>query len=81
MSYLSPKERMKVSLRREEVEATGKPFYTKYADVPKNLYSKSQCQKMGDPIKENEAPYAYVLNRQWLGYLPLYKRYQEEARR
>lgn len=72
--YLSPEERMKVSLRREQVEATGKPFYTKYESVPKGLYSKTQCMKMKAPIAENEEPEAYVFNRNWNGYLPLYKR-------
>lgn len=72
--YLSPKERMKTSLRRSEVEETGKPFFTKYEDVPKDFFSKSQCTKMKQHVSEKEEPIAYVLNRQWLGYLPLYKR-------
>lgn len=72
--YLPPEERMKVSLRRHEVEATGKPFYTSYGSLPGNLYSKTQCQKLKRPVVKGEEPSAYVLNRSWLGYLPLYTR-------
>ncbi len=72
--YKSPEERMKISLRRKEVEATGKPFYTKYEDVPEGLFSETQCTKMKQPVSKNEKPAAYVLNRMWNGYLPLYKR-------
>lgn len=71
---MSPEERMKVWLRREEVEATGKPFYTEYEDIPKGLFSRTQCTEMKQPIFQGEEPMAYVLNRNWNGYLLLYKR-------
>lgn len=67
-------ERMAVSLRREEAEATGKPLYASYTDVPPGLYSKTACMKLKCPAAEDEAPAAYVLNRNWLGYMPLYDR-------
>lgn len=62
------------SLGRQEVEATGKPFYTKYANVPEHLYSKTQCKRLKLPVIDEEEPDAYVLNRFWKGYLPLYGR-------
>lgn len=65
------------TLSREEVEATGKPAYKKYADVPKNLHSKTTCKKIKSPVATNEMPAAYVLNRLYKGYLPLYKRESE----
>ena len=65
---------MAVSLRREEAEATGKPLYKSYADIPPRLYSKSVCAFIKQPVTEDEEPAAYVLNRNWLGYLPLYRR-------
>jgi len=74
---MEAEDKMKVSLRRSEVELTGKPFYTDYQSVPKGLYSKTQCSKMKEPVKKDEEPVAYVLNRLWLGYLPLYKRKKE----
>lgn len=78
MTHLSPEERMKISLRRHEVEKTGKPFFTTYEDVPKNCFSKSQCKNMKQPVQEDEEPSAYVLNRLWHGYLPLYVRNNDE---
>lgn len=72
--YKSPKEMMKISLRRKEVEATGKPFYTSYGAVPEGLYSKTACKKMKRPVQADEEPAAYVLSRMWLGYMPLYFR-------
>lgn len=72
--YKSPDERMKTSLRRNEVESTGKPIYIKYKDVPEGLYSKTQCKSIGKPITQSEEPDAYVLNRLWNGYLGLYRR-------
>jgi len=77
--YKSPAQRMEVSLRRAEAEATGKPLYASYADVPPGLYGKSACMKRKQPVKAGEAPAAYVLSRHWLGYLPLYSRPQEET--
>lgn len=74
MGYLPPQERMKVSLRREEVEATGKPFFYYYEDVPEGFVSKTQAKQMKKPVKEDEEPAAFVLNRRWNGYLPLYDR-------
>ena len=65
---------MTVSLRRGEAEATGKPLYKSYADIPPGLFSKSACMKMKQPVQEDEEPEAYVLNRNWLGYMPLYSR-------
>lgn len=61
-------------LSKEEALKTGKPAYKKYADVPKNLYSKTTCKNMKMPVYESEIPAAYVLNRMYKGYLPLYKR-------
>jgi hypothetical protein len=74
VGYLTPQQRMKVSLRREEVEATGKPLFPYYDDVPEGFVGKTKAQQMGKPVKENEQPVAYVLNRRWNGYLPLYDR-------
>lgn len=74
MAYKTPKERMKISLRREEVELTGKPFYLNYEDVPGGLFSPTKCKQMKRPVEDGEEPVAYVLNRMYLGYLPLYKR-------
>lgn len=65
------------TLSREEVEKTGKPAYKKYDDVPKNLHSKTTCKNMKMPVGKNENPSAYVLNRMYKGYLPLYKRERE----
>ncbi len=62
------------TLSREEVEKTGKSAYKKYADVPKNLHSKTTCKNIKRPVDKNEKPAAYVLNRLYKGYLPLYKR-------
>ena len=67
-------ERMAASLRREEAEATGKPLYVSYADVPPGLCSKTACMK---PAAADDPPAAYVLNRNWLGYMPLYDRREE----
>ena len=78
--YLSPEERMQISLRRHEVEATGKPFYTKYADIPEGFVFKSQAKRMGKPVQEGEEPVAYVLVRRMNGYMPLYDRIETEKR-
>ena len=75
--YKTPAQRMEVSLRREEAEATGKPLYSYYADVPPGLWSKTVCALKKRPVAADEAPAAYVLNRNWLGYLPLYSRPEE----
>ena len=72
-------ERMAVSLRRAEAEATGKPLYTSYADVPPGLCSKTACMKLKRPAAADEAPAAYVLSRHWLGYMPLYDRRGKEG--
>ncbi len=72
--YFTIAERMKLSLRRAEAEATGLPLYMSYDKVPEGLYSKTMCKKLRQPITEGELPAAYVLNRYWFGYLPLYKR-------
>lgn len=74
MTYKSPKERMKVSKRRSEVETTGKPIYTSYEEVPKGLYSPTECKRMKIPVTDEEEASAWVLNRHWNGYLPLYNR-------
>jgi len=78
--YLGPEERMKISLRRHEVEATGKPFYTKFSDVPEGLVLKSQARRMNQPVQEGEEPVAYVLVRRMNGYMPLYDRIETEKR-
>lgn len=62
------------TLSREEVEAMQITAYKKYDDVPKGLYSKTTCKNMKMPVYESEIPAAYVLNRMYKGYLPLYKR-------
>ena len=62
------------TLSREEVEVMQVPFFKKYNDVPKCLYSKTTCEKLKMPVGKNEQPAAYVLNRMYKGYLPLYKR-------
>ena len=74
--YLTPQERMRISLRRAEAEAEamGVPLYKSYDEVPDGLFSKTTCKKIKQPVASNELPAAYVLNRSWLGYLPLYKR-------
>jgi len=77
-NYLSPKERMEISLRRHEVEATGKPFYTKYSDIPEGFVFKSQARKMKQPVQDGEEPVAYVLVRSMNGYMPLYDRRKKE---
>ncbi len=74
MTYLAPKERMKISLRRSEVEATGKPFYTRWQDVPEGYKTKTKCEELKQPVREGEEPVSYVLARLWNGYLPLYDR-------
>lgn len=65
---------MQVSLRRKEVEATGKPFYKSFGDVPNGLVTKTRAKQMKRPVEGNEKPVAYVLCKPWLGYLPLYDR-------
>lgn len=65
---------MKVSFRRGEVEATGKPLYKSYREIPPGLLSKTACMKIKKPVQDGEEPEAYVLNRNWLGYMPLYDR-------
>ncbi len=72
--YKTAAERMAVSLRRGEAEATGKPLYKSYADIPPGFLSKTACMKMKQPVRADEEPGAYVLNRNWLGYMPLYDR-------
>lgn len=76
--YKTVKERMAVSLRREEAEETGKPMYKSYEEVPPGLLSKTACAKLKKPVQEDETPAAYVLNRNWLGYMPLYGRSKDE---
>lgn len=66
------------TLSREEVEAMQILFFKKYDDVPKNLHSKTTCKHMKMPVCKNEKPVAYVLNRLYKGYLPLYKRESEK---
>lgn len=51
----------------------GKPMYQKGDyEKRKNLYSKTQCRKMGKPVKDGEEPVAFyrVMN----GYCGLYAR-------
>jgi len=74
MVYLPPKERIKISLRRSQVEATGKPFYTSFEKVPPGLLTKTACRKAKAPVRDGEEPAAYVLCQAWNGYLPLYDR-------
>lgn len=69
---------MAISLRRSEAEATGKPLYKSYSDIPQGFLSKTACAKMKKPVQEGEAPEAYVLNRNWLGYMPLYDRREKK---
>ncbi len=76
--YKAPAERMTVSLRRKEAEATGKPLYRSYSEIPKGLLSATACKKIKKPVRAEEEPEAYVLNRNWLGYLPLYDRKEAE---
>jgi hypothetical protein len=76
--YKAPAERMTVSLRRKEAEATGKPLYRSYSEIPKGLLSATACKKIKKPVRAGEEPEAYVLNRNWLGYLPLYDRKEAE---
>lgn len=45
-----------------------------YSEVPEGLYSPTKCKQMKKPVKDDEKPVAYVLNRNFLGYLSLYKR-------
>ena len=72
--YITVAERMKKSLRREEAEASGKHLYKSYSQVPAGLLSQTACKKQGRPVQPGESPAAYVLSRNWLGYLPLYDR-------
>ena len=72
--YKTVAERMAVSLRRGEAEATGKPLYKSYGDIPAGFLSKTACMKIKKPVQDGEEPEAYVLNRNWLGYMPLYDR-------
>lgn len=51
---------MAVSLRRGEAEATGKPLYKSYADIPPGFLSKTACMKMKQPVRADEEPGAYV---------------------
>ena len=44
--YKTPAERMAVSLRREEAEATGKPLYKSYSDVPGGLLGATACKRI-----------------------------------
>lgn len=74
MAYKFPKERMQISLRRREAEETGKPLYLSYAEVPAGIVSPTACKRMHRPVQEDEQPAAYVLNRSWLGYMPMYDR-------
>ena len=76
--YKAPAERMTVSLRRKEAEATGKPLYRSYSEIPKGLLSATACKKIKKPVRAGEEPEAYVLNQNWLGYLPLYDRKEAE---
>lgn len=79
MKRMTVAERMTVSLRREEAEATGKPLYKSYGEVPAGLCSKTACMKLKRPAAADEPPAAYVLNRKWLGYMPLYDRREKEV--
>ena len=72
--YKTVAGRMAVSLRRSEAEATGKTLYKTYTDIPPGLLSKTACLKINQPVRAGEEPVAYVLNRNWLGYMPLYDR-------
>ena len=76
--YKAPAERMTASLRRKEAEATGKPLYRSYSEIPKGLLSATACKKIKKPVRAGEEPEAYVLNRKWLGYLPWYDRKEAE---
>lgn len=72
--YKTPAERMALSLRRKEAEAKGKPLYKSYSEIPKGLLGATACKRIKKPVRAGEEPEAYVLNRNWLGYLPLYDR-------
>lgn len=57
----------------EYCRSTGKPMYSKESyEKRKNLYSKTQCRRMGKPVKDGEEPAAFyrVMN----GYCGLYER-------
>lgn len=51
--------------------STGLPMYQSFEER-KELYSKTQCETMGLPVKENEEPVAFY--RVKIGYVGLYKR-------
>ena len=74
MTYFPPKERMQISLRRSEVEVTGKPFYKRWEDVLKGYMTKIKCKQIKQPVQEKEVPVAYISARLWNCYLPMYDR-------
>lgn len=78
MAYKSPKERMQISLRRDQVDATGLPIFTSFEAVPEGLVTKSGAKHIGKQVEENEPVAAYVFSRSWNGYLPLYDRKNEK---
>ena len=57
----------------EYCKATGKPMYQKEDyEARKNLYSKTQCKRIGQPVAEGEEPVAFY--RVTHGYCGLYAR-------
>lgn len=54
----------------EYVKSTGKPY--KSDERKDNWYSKSQCKKMKQPVKENEEPVGFSIAMH--GYYALYER-------
>ena len=55
----------------EYCKSTGKPMYQNY-EARRNLYSKTQCKRMGQPVAEGEEPVAFY--RVTHGYCGLYAR-------
>jgi len=73
MGYLTPEQRMKVSFRRHEVEATGKPFFPGgWSTVPDGYVSKTKAKELGKQVQKGQEPHAYVLSPSWNGYIALY---------
>ena len=57
----------------EYCRSTGKPMYQREDyKARENLYSKTQCKRMGKPVKDGEEPAAFY--RVQHGYCGLYER-------
>lgn len=67
MAYMPPEKRVKVPLRRHQVEATGKPFYTRWDQVPEGLVTKTAAKQMKKPIQPGGASHLRPLPyMEWL---------------